>query len=78
MISHYFSHERIVHHTNQEDYSLSPYQRPGGDLQYIRRFNAMIAKIRLRLAGEGDSAYASDEKRQQDIAYLEGSRKYIY
>jgi hypothetical protein len=78
MISHYFSHERIVHHTSQEDYSLSPYQRPDGDLQYIRRFNAMIAKIRLRLTGEEDSAYISSEKRQQDLAYLESSRKYIY
>jgi hypothetical protein len=76
MISHYFSHDRIVHHVSQEDYSSSPYQKAGGDLQYVRRFNAMVAKIRLRLAGEG--AYVSEEKRQQDISYLEGSRKYIY
>jgi hypothetical protein len=78
MISHYFSHEKIVHHVSQEDYSPSPYQKTGGDLQYIRRFNAMIAKIRLLLAGEGGRGYVSEEKRQQDIAYLEGSRKYIY
>jgi hypothetical protein len=78
MISHYFSHERIVHHINQEDYSSSPYQRPGGDLQYVRRFNAMLAKIRLRLTEEGDKGYISDEKRQQDAAYLEGARKFVY
>jgi hypothetical protein len=78
MVSHYFSHERIVHHINQEDYSASPYQRPGGDLQYVRRFNAMLAKIRLRLTGEGGKTYVSDEKRQQDVAYLEGARKYVY
>jgi hypothetical protein len=78
MISHYFSHEKIVHHISQEDYSSSPYQRTGGDLQYIRRFNAMIVKIRLLLAEEGGKKYISEEKRQQDIAYLEGSQKYIY
>jgi hypothetical protein len=78
MISHYFSHEKIVHHVSQEDYSLSPYQKTGGDLQYIRRFNAMVSKLRLLLAEEGAREYVSEEKRQQDIAYLEGSRKYLY
>jgi hypothetical protein len=78
MISHYFSHEKIVHHVSQEDYSLSPYQKTGGDLQYIRRFNAMVSKLRLLLAEEGVREYISEEKRQQDISYLEGSRKYLY
>jgi hypothetical protein len=78
MISHYFSHDRIVHHISQEDYSASPYQRAGGDLQYVRRFNAMVSKIRLLLAEEEGKKYISDEKRQQDIVYLEGSRKFMY
>jgi hypothetical protein len=78
MVSHYFSHEKIVHHTSQEDYSASPYQRPGGDLQYVRRFNAMVAKIRLLLAGEGGAEYISDEKRQQDIYYLDNARRFMY
>jgi hypothetical protein len=78
MISHYFSHDRIVHHISQEDYSASPYQRSGGDIQYVRRFNAMVAKIRLRLAEEGSKAYVSDEKRRLDIAYLDGARKFMY
>ncbi|MDR0669672.1 MAG: hypothetical protein LBF95_06285 [Treponema sp.] len=77
MISHYFSHEKIVHHTSQEDYSASPYQRPGGDLQYVRRFNAMLAKIRLLLTGE-NGEYVSEEKRQQDIYYLDGARRFMY
>jgi hypothetical protein len=78
MISHYFSHEKIVHHTSQEDYSASPYQRPGGDLQYVRRFNAMVAKVRLLLAGEEDGEYVSEEKRRQDIFYLDGARRFMY
>jgi hypothetical protein len=78
MISHYFSHEKIVHHVSQEDYSPSPYQKTGGDIQYIRRFNAIVDKIRLLLTGEEDGKYADEEKRRQDISYLEGSRKYIY
>jgi hypothetical protein len=78
MISHYFSHEKIVHHINQEDYSASPYQRPGGDLQYIRRFNAMLSKIRLILTGEEGREYISEDKRQQDIFYLDSARKFMY
>jgi hypothetical protein len=78
MISHYFSHEKIVHHTSQEDYSASPYQKSGGDLQYLRRFNAMLAKIRLILSGEENAAYISDEKRQQDIYYLDSARRFMY
>jgi hypothetical protein len=77
MISHYFSHEKIVHHSSQEDYSASPYQRQGGDLQYLRRFNAMIDKIRLLLGAEGGD-YVSGEKREQDIYYLESARRYMY
>ncbi|MDR1444732.1 MAG: hypothetical protein LBI94_07630 [Treponema sp.] len=76
MISYYFSHEKIVHHANQEDYSTSPYQKIGGDLQYIRRFNAMLAKIRLILAGQGE--YSSGERRQQDIFYLDSARRFMY
>jgi hypothetical protein len=78
MISHYFSHEKIVHHVNQEDYSISPYQMLGGDLQYIRRFNTMLSKIRLILAGEGDQEYVNGDKRQQDIFYLDSARKFMY
>jgi hypothetical protein len=78
MISHYFAHDKIVHRVNQETYSLSPYQKFEGDLQYIRRFNAMIAKIRLLLTGEVGKKYISEEKRQQDVSYLDSSQKYIY
>jgi hypothetical protein len=78
IISHYFSHDRIVHHISQEDYSASPYQRPGGDLQYVRRFNAMVSKIRLLLAEESGKKYLNAEKRQYDIAYLDGARKFMY
>ncbi|MDR2375852.1 MAG: hypothetical protein LBD96_05365 [Treponema sp.] len=77
MISHYFSHDKIVHHVSQEDYSASPYQRPGGDLQYVRRFNAMLGKIRLILTGEGRE-YISSEKWDQDIYYLDSARRFMY
>jgi hypothetical protein len=77
MITHYFSHEKIVHHNSQEDYSLSPYQRLGGDVQYLRRFNAMLDKIRLLLTGE-DREYISEEKRGQDIYYLDSARRFMY
>jgi hypothetical protein len=77
MISHYFSHDKIVHHVSQEDYSASPYQRPGGDLQYVRRFNAMLGKIRLILTGEGRE-HISSERLEQDIYYLDSARKFMY
>jgi hypothetical protein len=77
MISHYFSHDRIIHHTSREDYSPSPYQQSGGDLQYVRRFNVILSKIRLHLTGKIGS-YIDDEKRQQDIAYLESAQKFLY
>jgi hypothetical protein len=78
MISHYFSHDRIVHHISQEEYSASPYQKSGGDIQYVRRFNALVSKLRLLIAEEGGKKYISPEKRQQDITYLEGARKFMY
>jgi hypothetical protein len=78
IISHYFSHDRIVHHISQEDYSASPYQRPGGDLQYVRRFNAMVAKIRLLITEENGKKYLNEEKRKFDVAYLDGTRKFMY
>jgi hypothetical protein len=78
MISHYFSHDRIVHHVSQEEYSASPYQKAGGDIQYVRRFNALVSKLRLLLAEEGGKKYISAEKRQQDISYLDGARKFMY
>jgi hypothetical protein len=77
MISHYFSHEKIVHHTSQEDYSASPYQKPGGDLQYVRRFNAMLSKVRLLLSAE-EGEYVSGERRDQDIRYLDSARRFMY
>jgi hypothetical protein len=77
MINHYFSHDRLVHYTNREDYSPSPYQQPSGDLQYLRHFNTVLAKIRLRLTGE-TGRYIDDEKRQRDVAYLEGAQKFLY
>jgi hypothetical protein len=77
MISYYFSHERILHHTSKEDYSPSPYQH-GGELQYIRLFNAMLSKIRLHLNRGGTGSFIDNEKRQQDIAYLEDAQKFLY
>jgi hypothetical protein len=76
MISYYFADTQITNNRNQTEYTLSPYERDGGDwLLYVRKYNSTVSKIGLLMK---DLKAVNTAKREKDVAYLDAVSRVLY
>ncbi|MDR3193326.1 MAG: hypothetical protein LBT87_09700 [Treponema sp.] len=76
MISHYFADAQITNNRGQVEYTISPYERNGGDwLLYVRKYNSIVSKLSLLMGGLRD---VNATKREKDAAYLDAASRVLY
>jgi hypothetical protein len=76
MVSYYFADTQIVNNRDQTEYTVSPYEKNGGDwLLYVRKYNSTISKIGLLIK---DLKAVNTPKREKDIVYLDNAAKALY
>ncbi|MDR0450642.1 MAG: hypothetical protein LBH26_05205 [Treponema sp.] len=76
MISYYFSDTQITNNRSQSEYTISPYEKEGGDwLLYVRKHNSLVSKISLLIR---DLKAVNTAKREKDTAYLEAASRVLY
>jgi hypothetical protein len=76
MISYYFADTRITNNRSQTEYTISPYEKNGGDwLLYVRKFNSTVSKLILLIQ---DLRAVNTVMREKDIAYLDAASRLLY
>jgi hypothetical protein len=76
MISYYFADTQITNNRAQDEYTLSPYERDGGDwLLYVRKYNSTVSKVGLLIK---DLKAVNIAKREKDAAYLDAVSRVLY
>jgi hypothetical protein len=76
MISYYFADTQITNNRSQTEYTISPYEKNGGDwLLYVRKHNTVVSKISLLIQ---DLNSVNTARREKDLAYLEAASRALY
>jgi hypothetical protein len=76
MISYYFADAQITNNRTQTEYTISPYEKNGGDwLLYVRKYNSIISKLNLLIK---DLKAVSTATREKDVAYLDAVSRVLY
>jgi hypothetical protein len=76
MISYYFADTRITNNRAQTEYTISPYEKNGGDwLLYVRKYNSIVSKLSLLIK---DLKAVNTSTRDKDVAYLDAVSRVLY
>jgi hypothetical protein len=76
MISYYFADTQITNNRSQTEYTISPYEKNGGDwLLYVRKYNSVVSKLNLLIT---DLKAVSTAKREKDATYLDAVSRVLY
>lgn len=76
MISYYFADTQIANNRSQTEYTISPYEKNGGDwLLYIRKYNSIVSKLSLLIQ---DLKAVNTAMREKDAAYLDAASRVLY
>jgi hypothetical protein len=76
MISHYFADAQMTNNRSQSEYTISPYEKNGGDwLLYVRKYNSIVSKISLLIQ---NLKAVNTARREKDGAYLDGASRVLY
>jgi hypothetical protein len=76
MISHYFADIQLTNNRSQTEYTVSPYEKNGGDwLLYVRKYNSTVSKISLLIK---DLQAVNAARREKDAAYLDAVSRVLY
>jgi hypothetical protein len=76
MISYYFADIQLTNNRSQTEYTISPYEKNGGDwLLYVRKYNSTVSKIGLLIK---DLQAVNTARRDKDAAYLDAVSRVLY
>jgi hypothetical protein len=67
---------QIINNRSQTEYTISPYEKNGGDwLLYVRKYNSIVSKLSLLIA---DLKAVNTARREKDTAYLDAASRVLY